>query len=151
MAKRLALITLAVTSPLLLACLFVNAAAASWLAALLSVTQPVALMALGASRNGSLGPLRRVMAATLLWFLSLMLSLLLLDGWRVAWKGVPITAILMLGGLWIIPMVFLTVAYAKTFSNFSLTDEDLRRIRRSRTHAPAASRANRPPGEPASL
>ncbi len=129
LAKRLALITLSASSPLLLACLFIDASASRWLAALLAVVQPIALMVLGASRNGSLGPLRRVMQATLVWFVAVMSALLLMAGQRLAWGGVPMTAVLMLGGLWIAPMIFLSIAYAKSFSSFSLTDDDLDRIR----------------------
>ncbi len=127
---RLALITLAVTSPLLLACWFIDTVETAWLAALLAVVHPVALTILGACRHGSLGPLRWAMPAALLWFVAVMLALLFLDGSRIAWEGIPVSAIVMLSGLWIVPMVVLCFVHASCFSTFSLTDEDLRRIRR---------------------
>lgn len=135
MAKRWALITLATTSPLLLICCFVDEPAAGWIAALLAVVQPVALTALGACRQGSLGPLRLLIPLILVWYLVVMSALLLLDGSRMTLAGVPLPALLMLAGLWLVPMVLVTVAYTKSFSQFALTDEDLDRIRRFRADA----------------
>lgn len=132
LAKRLALIILAATSPLLLACWFLSGPVAAGIAALVAVIQPVALMALGVCRKGSLGPLRLFVPLTLLWYVAVMLSLLVLDGSGITLTGIPVTAILMLAGLWLAPMVFVTIAYTKTFSQFTLTDEDLDRIRRRR-------------------
>lgn len=113
----------------MLACFFLRTPAAGWMAALLAVVQPIALMTLGAARHGSLGPLRTFIPLTAGWYGAVMAALLWLRGSSVAVFGVPLTAVLMLGGLWLTPMVFVTAAYLKSFSRFTLTDDDLDRIR----------------------
>ena len=132
MAKRLSLIALAVFSPLVLTCFFVEAAWSVGLFALLSMAYPVALMALGASKAGSLGPIGPYLAALLAWLCAVALLLVrppaFLAG--VTFFGAPWSAALMLLGLWVVPMAWTTFAYVRTFSSFGLRAEDLARIRR---------------------
>ncbi len=136
MDKKLGLIVLAVSSPLALVCAFIEA---DWAVAVFAgtvIVHPLALIGLGAaSRRGSLGPLRPYLGALAVWLSTVML-LLLQPPAQLAGRtlfGVPWNAVLMLAGLWIVPMGWTTLAYVKTFSSLGLRDRDLTRIRRDPT------------------
>ena len=133
MAKRLALAWLAGSCVLLLACMLIDHSASLWIFCLLVATQPAALIALGASRANSLGPLPGAV-----WGLAALMApaALLLPALqdRSPWAvfGVPLSSILALVGLGLLPLILTTAAYVSTFREFGLREEDLRRIRRLR-------------------
>ncbi len=125
---------LAASSPLILLGLFVDHAAAAWLATVLIALQPALLIAVGAGREGRLGPLAAAVSA-LIGILAIT-SLLLL--WLSAREtsplaaGFPASFLVALGGFWLLPLILTSVAYVATFERFSLREEDLDTIRRIR-------------------
>jgi hypothetical protein len=100
---------------------------------------PVALSALGAARRGRLGRPLAVALAALLAILAgsfLVLFLLrgrLLDGPWIA--GLPLAPAVLLGGIWLLPLALVGLAYALTFERHGLTEEDLARLRALRREA----------------
>jgi hypothetical protein len=106
---------------------------APWLFMSGSSLMLVAMMALGAARNGSIGRLRIPLALTLL---------LLIGGFGAAlalptpdpadptlWLGLPPRAAIVLYGVGILPFLFLPLAYAWTFDAQALAPGELERIR----------------------
>jgi len=131
-ARDLSLVVLAVCSATVLACSFIEhrvAAVAFWIAALAFTP---ALIALGASREGRIGRL----AAPLL------VITVLLEGSGIAvmafswrhqpdtwWFGLPAGTVIMLCGLWLLPLLVVSFVFAWDFKRFGLKEEDLERIR----------------------
>jgi len=133
MAKRAALSFLAVASPLILLSFFVPGPAGPLVFAVLSVAFPVALIVLGAARQGRLGPLLVPVVALLLILEGAVLGMLALRGqvMEAPWLGgLPLAAAIQLYGMWLLPLTLVALAYALTFDSFTLTDEDLSRFRR---------------------
>ncbi len=101
--------------------------------ALLAMAFPVALIALGAQRHGSLGPLRWPLAALLLILEAGIVTLLALRGsiLTAPWLGgLPLAAAVQFYGLFLLPLALVSLAYASTFERFSLRQEDLDELRR---------------------
>lgn len=94
----------------------------------------VATMALGAARAGQrLGGLRRLLlpfAAVLLIMLSAFAAALLLPAaGEPLLLGLPRRAALVLYGIGVLPALILPIAYALTFDELTLTEEDVERVR----------------------
>lgn len=111
----------------------------NWTAWVMAVAAPVALvatMALGAARTGrENGGLRRLaipFAAVLLIMLAAFVAALLLPGeGEPLLLGLPRRAAIVLYGVGLLPVLILPVAYALTFDELTLTDEDIERVRRA--------------------
>jgi hypothetical protein len=132
MAHRSALLLLAASAPLILVTFFLSSELGALLFTLLAVAFPVALIALGASRKGRLGPLTAPLLVLLLILEGSALGMFLLRGriMEVAWfGGLPLAAALEIYAMWILPLGLVALAYALTFESFNLTESDLRRIR----------------------
>jgi hypothetical protein len=133
MAKRLALLFLALSSPLILVSFFWQHFLSEVLFSLLVVLFPVVLMVVGAARGGRLGP-----TGAPLWCLALLLvgcglGMLLLRGHAAdgPWLGgLPLAAALQIYGLWLAPLGLVALAYALTFESFALRESDLENLRR---------------------
>ncbi len=101
--------------------------------ALLAVAFPVALIALGAQRHGSLGPLVWPLA-TLLFILEVGFAAMLVLRGSIAtapWLGgLPLAAAVQFYGLFLLPLVLVSFAYAWTFERFGLRQKDLDELRR---------------------
>lgn len=133
MGKRIALGWLAASFPIILVCLLIDHRASFWVFSLLVATQPAALIAMGASRGGRLGPLLgAVLGLAGLMALVVLLLLSFQDRSPSTSSGVPLSSLLALVGLWALPLILTTAAYVSTFRDFGLREEDLQKIRRLR-------------------
>lgn len=132
MAHRAALLLLALAAPATLIASCVDAAVSPWLVALGSAAFPAALIALGASRNGRLGPLRAPLLLLGLVIGGVLLALLALPDGGPDAGSLPLGTALLLFVLVPVPLVLVGWAHAATFERWFLRDEDLERIRRLR-------------------
>jgi len=168
MAKRIALAGL-VLSALAIALAYASAflpggtpAWGAWPMALGIPASLVSIMVLGAARDGRVGRLAIPFAFT---------GLVLAGGFGLAlglpaneaagaklYLGLPLRAAVIIYGIGLLPIVVLPIAYALTFSEQTLTAEDVERVRlageawaRSRAAAPAPPppAAGPAPAEPA--
>ncbi|MEM7583911.1 MAG: hypothetical protein AAF560_11060 [Acidobacteriota bacterium] len=133
MSLRLALAILAISSPLILLTFVVPVPAGEWLFAMLAMVYPVALIALGAQRRGRLGPLLWpliAMAAILVACCAVMLAYrgrILEAPW---FGGLPLTTAVQFYGLFLAPVMLVSLAYAWTFDRHGLRQQDLDALRR---------------------
>ena len=133
MAKRAALVFLAVSSPLVLLTFLVESAAGEVLFAVLAMAFPVALIVLGAQRRGRLDGLLWPLAALLLILEACVGAMLALRGQVLVapWLlGLPLAAAVQVYGLFFLPLLLVSVAYARTFETFTLRQDDLDDLRR---------------------
>lgn len=126
MAHRLALALLALAA-------LSSLIGSPWPAAFGGAAFPVALIALGAARNGKLGPLRIPLLLTGLVLFGVLAALLLLpNGGPDAAGPLPLGTVLLLFVLVPVPFVILTWAYVATFDSWFLREEDLERLRKGK-------------------
>lgn len=130
MAKRLALVVLALAAPATLFAFCVESNAGPWIAALAGTVFPVALMALGASRGGRLGGLRVPLLLLGLVLTAGLLAVMALPDGGPDVLGLPAATALMIFVLVPVPLAIVGLAYAWTFESWGLREEDLERIRR---------------------
>jgi hypothetical protein len=111
---------------------FLGSPLAPWLAAFGGATFPVALIALGAARQGRLGVLRLPLA--LLWLLLAggLAAVLALPGGGPDVAGLPLATALMIFVLVPVPLLGLGLLYAFSFGRLGVREEDLDRMRRLR-------------------
>ena len=135
---------LALLSLLLAACLLVDHPLASVAAAVAASAFPLLLITLGAARGVGLQ-----LGAVLLGVFGLLagsfLALFALRGRveELTWiAGLPLAAVVQLAGLWLVPLLLVSLAYALTFDRFGLSAEDLDRVRH-------AGRSDDPGSDPA--
>lgn len=127
MANRTALALLALAS---LATLTGSCFGSAWLSALGAALFPVALIALGASRQGRLGPLKLPLLLLGLVLAGVLAVLLLLPHGGPDAGPLPLGTVLMLFVLVPVPFGLVSWVYAATFDRWFLREEDLERIRR---------------------
>ena len=133
MAKRAALAFLAVSSPLILLAFLVGTAAGEVLFAVLAVAFPVALIALGGQRRGLLGRLLWALVALLAILEACVVAMLALRGQVLAapWiGGLPLATAVQVYGLFLLPLLLVSFAYASTFENLHMRQDDLDELRR---------------------
>ena len=133
MAGRLALVFLAVSSPLILLTSVVGTTAGEVLFALLGMAFPVALIVLGAHRRGRLGPLRWPLGALVLILEGCVAAMLALRGHILdaPWLGgLPLATAVQVYGLFLSPLLLVSLAYAWTFDDSGLRQDDLDELRR---------------------
>ncbi len=133
MLGRFILLFLAASSTLILMSFFWSSPVAEVVFVVLAMAMPVALMALGAMRDGRLGGRAVPLAVLLVWLEGCAIAILLLDGGTVTqpWiGGLPLSAALQVYGLGVGSLLFVVLAYALTFEASGLTDEDLAALRR---------------------
>jgi hypothetical protein len=130
-ARRFALLFLALASPLVLVLFFMPWPFAEALFALLVMGYPVALISVAVARQGRLGPLGLPLLGLLIFLEACSVGMLLLRG-RVLdgpWiGGLPLAAAIQLYGLWLAPLVLVALVYALTFDRYELREEDLERL-----------------------
>lgn len=131
MARPSALVLLGLATLASLAA-FLGSPLAPWLAAFGGATFPVALIALGAARQGRLGALRLPLA--LLWLLLAggLAAVLALPGGGPDVAGLPFATALMIFVLVPVPLLGLGLLYALSFGRLGVREEDLDRMRRLR-------------------
>jgi hypothetical protein len=125
MAHRLALLLLALAA-------VASLTGSPWPAAFGGAAFPVALITLGASRGGKLGPLRIPLLLTGLVLFGVLAALLLLPNGGPDVGSLPLGTVLLLFVLVPVPFVVLTWAYAATFDSWFLREEDLKRLRKGK-------------------
>jgi hypothetical protein len=139
---RFALILLALAASAALAAFAFGSPAAPWLAAFGGATFPVALIALGASRNGRLEGLGVPLGALWLLLAGGLAAALALPGGGPDVAGLPLATALMIFVLVPVPLLGLSLLYAVSFGRHGLREEDLERMRRLRESR--ESRESRP-------
>lgn len=112
----------------------------AWVMAIATSFAMVATMALGAARSGQRhGGLRRLaipFAAVLLIVLGAFAAALLLPAaGEPLLLGLPRRAAIVLYGVGVLPALILPIAYARTFDDLTLTDEDIERVREAAARA----------------
>ncbi len=141
-SKQAALAFVAAAAPLILVSFWLAGGVGELLFGLLAAAFPVALIFVGASRKGRVGPLLFPLLLLLVVLEASVLAMLALRG-RVLeglWlAGLPLAAAVQLYAMWLGPLVLVSLVYALTFDSFNLTEKDLDRIRR-------AGETPRPPG-----
>ena len=105
-----------------------------WVMAIATSVSMVATMALGAARadrpNAGLGKLIVPFAAVLLIMVGAFAAALLLPAAaEPLLLGLPRRAAIVLYGIGVLPVFILPLAYALTFDELTLTEEDLKRVR----------------------
>jgi len=145
-SKTIALLFLTVASPLAVALFWLPVPAAGEGFALLAVAYPIALIAVGASREGRLGPLVWPLAALTVILEGSVAAMLWWRG-QVAdgpWVGgLPISAAILIYGLFLAPLLLVGLSYALTFSGFTLREDDLEALGLGREEASPDGRAGR--------
>jgi hypothetical protein len=126
MAQRFALVLLAFAAIAALASL----TGSPWLLAFGGAMFPIALIALGAARNGKLGPLRIPLLLVGLVLFGVLAALLLLPNGGPDAGPLPLGTVLLLFVLVPVPFVVLTWVYTASFDSWFLREEDLERLRR---------------------
>jgi hypothetical protein len=104
----------------------------AWLMALGIATMMVACMALGASRTRGVGRLKIPFALTFLILAGGFCAVMLLpeEGpGAPLYFGLPLRAAVVLLGVGLLPLLVLPLAYALTFDEMTLSEEDLERVR----------------------
>ncbi|HEX6200661.1 MAG TPA: hypothetical protein VF150_10380 [Thermoanaerobaculia bacterium] len=142
MARRFALAFLAAASPAVLLASFAGGPAAAWTFALLTAAFPVALMALGAaSPRRPLGRAAWALAALLLLAEGTAAGVLLLggNGTGASLAGFPLATVVLVAGVWLLPLPLATLAYAWCFDETGITSEHLA-VLRERAGGPEADR-----------
>jgi len=131
MARKSALVFLALASPLVLVLFLLPGPFAQWTFALLVMAYPVALIVVAVDRRGGLGPLALPLLVLLLFLEACAVSMLVLRG-RVLdgpwFGGLPLAAAIQLYGLFLVPLLLVALVYALTFDRFEMREEDLDRV-----------------------
>lgn len=132
MARSSALVLLALAALAALAAFGFGPPLAPWLAAFAGASFPVALIALGALRQGRLGAL--ALPLILLWVLLAggLAAILILPHGGPDVLGLPLATAIMIFVLVPVPLIGLGLLYAARFDRHGLREEDLERMRRLR-------------------
>lgn len=133
MARTFALVLLALAALASLAGFALGSSLAPWLAAFGGATFPVALIALGAARNGRLGGLVIPLGAVWVLLAGGLAAVLALPAGGPDVAGLPLATALMIFVLVPIPLIGLGLLYAFSFGRHGLREEDLDRMRRLRS------------------
>ena len=118
----------------------------AWAMGIGTATVMVAAMALGAARQGGIGRLKLPFAFTFLVLAGGFCAVLALPPEPVGaplFLGLPLRAAIVLIGIGLLPLLVLPVAYALTFDEMTLSDEDLARVRAAALHLRAEAAAPR--------
>jgi hypothetical protein len=131
-ARRLAIVFLGFSSPLLLVTSVLGGAWAEVVFVLVVMAFPVALIVFAVAHREGIGPLALPLLVLLLILEGCGVALLLLRGHVIdgPWLGgLPLAAAIQLWGLFLAPLLLVALAYALTFDQFGIREEDLRRLR----------------------
>ena len=132
MLHRLTMVSLALFSFTVMACLLLGGQIASVLFVVTGIGFIPSLIFLGASRRGRIGSLGIPVALLTVLLLCCCIGMLLLSGRSGSddwWLGLPPSAALMLYGLWLSPLLLVSLVFAWHYERFGLRPDDLRRIR----------------------
>ncbi len=133
MAKKLALGFLWAASPLMLVIFSFGTSVGEGVACLLVVLFPVALIILGAERNGKLGPLVWPISVFAIVLIVGFFSMFMLAG-QVSegpWLwGVPLSSAIQFYFVFLVPLLLISLTYGFTFDRFGLRQNELDDLRR---------------------
>lgn len=124
-------VVIAVASAAFLISLVLGGESGAVVALVLTPVFPLALMVLGAAREGRLGPIALPLVAVAILLEGGLVGMLVLRGHVVegVWiAGLPLAANVLIYGMWIVPFAIVALTYALTFDRFTLTEDDLRRF-----------------------
>ena len=124
----------------------------AWAMGIGTATVMVASMALGAARKGGVGRLKLPFAFTFLVLAGGFCAVLALPPEPVGaplYLGLPLRAAIVLVGIGLLPLFVLPVAYALTFDEMTLSQEDLERVRAAALRLRAGDAAPRSAPAPA--
>jgi hypothetical protein len=127
----LALAALALASLVTLVGLISGSEAGAILALLMGPVFPVALIVLGASRQGRLGAIAGPLLGVAILLEGGLVAMLVLRGrvLEAPWfAGLPLAAVVQIYAMWVVPFLIVAVVYALTFESFTLTRDDLERL-----------------------
>lgn len=116
----------------------------AWAMGIGTATVMVASMALGAVRKGGVGRLKLPFAFTFVVLAGGFCAVLALPAEPVGaplFLGLPLRAAIVLIGIGLLPLFVLPVAYALTFDEMTLSEEDLARVRAAALRMRAESAA----------
>jgi hypothetical protein len=134
MAQRLALVFLGISAPAILLTFLVAVPAGEIVFCLLAAAFPIALIVLGASAGpGRLGPLTGGLAVLTVLLEGFVVAMLVLRGQVLEgpWVGgLPLATAVQVYGLFLTPMLLVSLLYALTFDRFGLRRQDLDELRR---------------------
>jgi hypothetical protein len=133
LARTFALVLLALAALASLAAFGLGSSLAPWMAAFGGATFPVALIALGAVRNGRLGGMVIPLVAFWVLLAGGLAAVLALPAGGPDVAGLPLATALMIFVLVPIPLLGLGLLYAFSFGRLGVRDEDLDRMRRLRS------------------
>ena len=132
MAQRLALALLAAAAALILVFTLRGGEPGAIGFVVLAAAFPFALMVLGATRRGRLGPAAAPIALALVIIELSLLGMLAFRG-RVVdgpWLGgLPLAAALQIYCVFLLPLAVIALGFALTFRRFEVADKDLERLR----------------------
>jgi hypothetical protein len=131
LAHRVAILLLALSALAALAAFCFGSALGPWLAAFAGATFPVALIALGAAREGRLAGIRWALGLVWIVLAGGLFAIMALPQGGPDIGGLPLGTALMLFVLVPVPLLLLGFLYAASFDG-GLREEDLDRIRRFR-------------------
>ena len=132
MARRIALLFLALASPLILVLFLLPWPFAEFTFAVLVTAYPIALIVLAVARKQGLGPLRLPLLGLLFFLEACVVGMLLFRGHVLdgPWfGGLPLAASIQLYGIWLAPLLLVVLAHALTFDRFGMREEDLERLK----------------------
>ena len=133
MIPRLARLALAAACLVIVVTSLVPIAAGDLLLTIAAVLVPMALIALGAAREGRLGPVGPPLAALVGLLAAVFAGMFAFRG-RVVdgpwWGGLPAAAAFQVYGLFVLPLLLTSIAYARTFRTWTLPDDDIEALRR---------------------
>lgn len=123
----IALVFLTLAAPAILLSFWFEHPLAEWLFAALAMGFPVALIALGGSRREGLGRLRIPLVVLLVLFETSLVGILVLHGRAGPW-GYPLTTLVLIVGMWFLPLLVTAWGYAQTFAESGIDDALVERL-----------------------
>jgi len=133
-ARRTAAAAAVLAAVVVTAALVAGGAWAEGVLAAAAAFAPGALIALGARRGGRLPTAARWTALALSLVLAAAFAVLFALRGTASWiAGWPASLVVLLGGVWLLPLAFVGLAYALGFAQHGVTAADLERLRRLRT------------------
>lgn len=109
---------------------------AAWLMAIGTTLSLIAMMAVGAARQGRIGRRLAVALAAVLAVVGggfgVLLALPPAGGEAPLWLGLPPRAAVLLYGIGLVPFFIVPVVYAWTFDELTLSEADMERVREAR-------------------
>jgi len=131
MIKKVSIIYTVVSAAIMFVTFFVPGKASQVIFSTVAVSFPIALIINGAARDGKLGPLKIPIFIFLLVLEACSTLMIFFIGKTASAPmvaGLPAGAAVQLYGMFLSPLIIVSLAYGLTFESFSLREEDLREV-----------------------